>query len=140
MPVLAYGLTLTSPPLPGRLWQRSALTLVHDVLVPVEALAAVGQTGLGDVDGPEHTLVAQVAHEELEADEGEDAQAEDGEDHHIRELLHRLDQGANDGLQAWRAATHVGTQTWEYLLCPLPLPLMNGGCFIIFKFINLIEK
>lgn len=76
------------------------LTLVRDVLVPVEALAAVGQVALGDVDRPDHTLLAQVTHEELETDEGKDAQAENSQDHHVRQLLHRLDQGAHDGLEA----------------------------------------
>lgn len=33
--------------------------------------------------GPPHTLLPKVPHEELEADEGEDAQAEDCEDHDI---------------------------------------------------------
>lgn len=93
----------------------SLLTVVHDVLVPVKALAAVGQVALGDVDWPDHTLVAQVAHEELETDEGKDAQAEDGQDHHIRKLLHRLDQGAHNGLQAWGAATHTRTQTTQVI-------------------------
>lgn len=43
----------------------------------------------------------EVPHEELQADEGKDAQAEDGEDHDIRELLHRLDQRPDDRLQPW---------------------------------------
>ena len=43
----------------------------------------------------------QVAHEELQPDEREHAQTEHGQDHDVRELLHRLDQGAHDGLQAW---------------------------------------
>lgn len=38
--------------------------------------------------GPPHTLVPEVSHEELEANEGKDTQAEDSEDHDIRELLH----------------------------------------------------
>lgn len=76
------------------------LTVVHDVLIPVKALAAVGQVALCDVNWPDHALVAQVAHEELETDEGKDAQAEDSQDHHIRKLLHRLDEGAHNGLQA----------------------------------------
>lgn len=43
----------------------------------------------GAVGGrPAHALLPQVAHEELEADEGKDAQAENSEDHHVRELLH----------------------------------------------------
>lgn len=91
----------------------SLLTFVHDVLIPVKGLAAV--VALGDVDWPEHTLVAQVAHEELETDEGEDAQAEDGQDHHIRKLFHRLDQGTHNGLQAWGAATHTRTQTTQVI-------------------------
>ena len=91
------------------------LTIVHDVVIPVEALAAVGQVNLGGVDRPDHTLVAQVAYEELETDEGKDTQAEDGQDHHIRKLLHRLDQGAYDGLQAWRATTHTRTQTRQVM-------------------------
>lgn len=44
-------------------------------------------------------LLPQQAHEELQADEGEHAEAEDGEDHHVRQLPHRLDQSADDGLQ-----------------------------------------
>lgn len=93
----------------------SLLTIVHDVLIPVKALAAIGQVALGNVDWPDHTLVAQVAHEELETDKGKDTQAEDGQDHHIRKLLHRLDQGAHNGLQAWRAATHTRTQTTQVI-------------------------
>lgn len=59
----------------------------------------------GAVGGrPAHTLLPEVAHEELEADEGEDAQAENREDHHIRELLHRLDQSPHDRLQPWGEA------------------------------------
>lgn len=91
------------------------LTVVHDVLIPVKALAAVGQVAFGGVDWPEDTLLAQVAHEELETDEGKDTQAEDGQDHHIRKLLHRLDQGANNGLEAWRATTHTRTQTMQVM-------------------------
>lgn len=96
--VSAYGLTHATCSLPVHRWPL--LTVVHDVLIPVKALAAVGQVALRDVDRPNHALVAQVAHEELEADEGEDAQAEDSQDHHIRKLLHRLDEGTHDGLQA----------------------------------------
>lgn len=79
---------------------RARLTFVHDVVVPVEVLATVGLVAFCAVDWPENTLVAEVAHEELEADECKDAQAEHGQDHHIRKLLHGLDQGAHDGLQA----------------------------------------
>lgn len=91
------------------------LTIVHDVLVPVKALAAVGQVALCDVNRPDHALVAQVAHEELETDEGEDAQAEDSQDHHIRKLLHRLDECTHNGLQAWGAAAHTHTQSRQVI-------------------------
>lgn len=74
------------------------LTVVVDVLLPVKALAAVVQKSLVKVDRPDHTLLAQVAHEELETNQGKDAQAEDSQDHHVRELLHRLDQGTHNGL------------------------------------------
>lgn len=75
----------------------SSLTFIVDVLIPVKVLRAVG-VDLGHVDRPDHALLAQVSHEELQADEGKDAQAEDGKDHHVRQLLHRLDQGAHNGL------------------------------------------
>lgn len=114
--VPAYGLTHIPTSLPAHRWRSlHLLTIVHDVLIPVKALAAIGQVGLGAVDRPDHTFVAQVAHEELQTDEGEDAQAEDGQDHHVRKLLHRLDQGAHNGLQAWRAATHTRTQTMQVM-------------------------
>lgn len=115
----AYGLTHTLGRSQLTIGEASPLlTVVHDVLIPVKALAAVGQVALCDVDWPDHTLVAQVAHEELETDEGKDAQAEDGQDHHIRKLLHRLDQGAHNGLQAWRAARTQTTQVIQEMLMP----------------------
>lgn len=76
----------------------SVLTIVTDVLIPVKALAAIVQVCFVQIDWPINTLLAQVAHEELETNEGKDTQAEDSQDHHIRKLLHRLDQGTNDGL------------------------------------------
>ena len=44
-------------------------------------------------------LLPQQPHEELQADEGEHAETEDGQDHHVCQLPHRLDQSADDGLQ-----------------------------------------
>lgn len=35
-----------------------------------------------------NTFLPQVSHEELQSDECKDAQTEDGEDHHVSELLH----------------------------------------------------
>lgn len=46
-------------------------------------------------------LLSQETHEELQADEGEHAEAEDGQDHHVGQLPHRLDQSAHNGLQTW---------------------------------------
>ena len=60
-----------------------------------------GHGGVEAVGQAADTLLPQDAHEELQADEGEHAQAEHGQDHHVRQLLHRLDQGPHDGLQAW---------------------------------------
>ena len=62
---------------------------------------AIGAVGAVEYCEVANALVPQVAHEELQADEGKDAEAEDREDHHIGQLLHRLDQGPHDGLQAW---------------------------------------
>lgn len=38
-----------------------------------------------------HTLLPQISHEELQANKCKDTEAEDREDHHVSELLHRLD-------------------------------------------------
>ena len=59
-----------------------------------------------------HALLAQVAHEELQADEGEHTEAEDSEDHDVRQLLDRLDQSPHDGLQAWGRGR--GGKGWEH--------------------------
>ena len=48
------------------------------------------------------TLLPQVAHEELQADEGENTETEDSQDHHVCQLLHGLDQCTHNGLQSWR--------------------------------------
>lgn len=45
------------------------------------------------------TFVLEVALEELQAHQGKDAEAEDGEDGHISQLPHRVDQGPHDDLQ-----------------------------------------
>lgn len=50
--------------------------------------------------GAADTFLPQVPHEELQADEGEHAEAEDGENHDVCQLLYRLNQRADDGLQA----------------------------------------
>lgn len=45
------------------------------------------------------TFVLEVALEELQAHQGKDTQAEDGEDGHVSQLPHRVDQGSHDDLQ-----------------------------------------
>lgn len=74
-------------------------------LVVAEEGGVGGQAAVEAVRRAAHALLPQVSHEELQADEGEDAQAEDSEDHHVSQLLHRLDQSAHDGLQACRRTT-----------------------------------
>lgn len=82
------------------------LTLIVHVLRPVEGGVEAQQACVGVIAAAAvvvndaHALLPQVAHEELQADQGKDAEAEHGENHHVRQLLHRLDQGAHDGLQA----------------------------------------
>ena len=63
--------------------QSDMLTVVHDVLIPLEPFAAIAQIAFGGVDGPDDTLLPQIAHEELQANQGKDTEAEDGEDHYI---------------------------------------------------------
>lgn len=110
----------------------SSLTVIVDVLIPVKVLRAVG-VGLGHVDRPDHALLAQVSHEELQANEGKDAQAEDGKDHHVWQLLHRLDQGAHNGLQAWGGATHTRTKKTMQVIQEMPLPKVHN-CFGVYFF------
>lgn len=52
--------------------------------------------------GPLQAFIPQVAHEELQPDESKDTQTEHSEYHDVRQLLHRLDQGPHDGLQAYK--------------------------------------
>lgn len=46
------------------------------------------------------TFVLEVALEELQAHQGKDTQAEDSENGHVSQLLHRVDQGPHDDLQS----------------------------------------
>ena len=57
---------------------------------------------------PHNTFLTKVSHEELETDQSKDTQAENGQDHDVSELLHRLDEGTNDGLQAWEEGAERG--------------------------------
>lgn len=67
--------------------------------LPDLAVGLHGAVGVVKQREVAHTLVAEVAHEELQADEREDTEAEDCEDHDVGQLLHRLDQSPHDGLQ-----------------------------------------
>ena len=81
------------------------ITGVVDVLVEVEggvigAVEDVNEAAV-EIRRPQDTLLTEVPHEELQTDEGKDTQAEHGQDHDVGQLLHRLDEGPNDGLQTW---------------------------------------
>lgn len=60
-------------------------------LVVAEEGDVGGQAAVDAVGSAADTFLPQIPHEELQADESKDAQAEDGKDHHISQLLHRLD-------------------------------------------------
>lgn len=62
-------------------------------------IGAVG--GVDAVREAADTLLPQQPHEKLKADEGEHAETEDSQDHHVRQLPHRLDQSTDDGLQTY---------------------------------------
>ena len=66
----------------------------------------------GSIGGrPLYTFIPQVAHEQLQPDESKDTQTEHREDHDVRQLLHRLDQGPHDGLQACKENQREGLIT-----------------------------
>ena len=65
--------------------------------------------GVGDPGGPvgrgllgelHDALVPQLAHVHLEREQGEHHEAEHGEGHHLRQLLDRVEEGVDDGLEA----------------------------------------
>lgn len=60
-----------------------------------------------------HALLPQQPHEELQADEGEHAEAEDGQDHHVRQLPHRLDQSAHNGFQTFTEEDRRWNHIWN---------------------------
>lgn len=95
------------PPSPVHTW----VIEVEVQRVPDQAIGLHRTIGAVELSKVTHTLVPQVAHEELKANEGKDAEAEDGEDHHVGQLLHRLDQGSHYCLQAWDSETRLPTDT-----------------------------
>lgn len=48
---------------------------------------------------PRDAFQVQASHEELLTYQGKDAEAKEGEDNHIDQLLHRAQQGPHDDLQ-----------------------------------------
>lgn len=88
--------------------QQQRLTFAAEEILPGAPAPVVADERLGGavrgVDAvPEaaDALLPQQPHEELQADEGEHAQAEDGQDHDVGQLPHRLDQSAHDGFQTF---------------------------------------
>lgn len=61
------------------------------------------------------TLLPQEAHEKLQANQSKHAQTEDGQDHHVRQLLHRLDQSTHDGLQTFMEEKNL-MKLWTVLI------------------------
>ena len=62
-----------------------------------DPVGPVGGGGDGDLH---HTLVPQLTHVDLQGEESEDHQAEHGERHHLRQLLHRVQESVDDRLQS----------------------------------------
>lgn len=88
---------------------QSSLTRIADVLRPVEGVVLQLRAEVDQVRGvfrdivqrSPYALMPQVSHEELQSDQSKHAQTEDRQDHHVWQLLHRLDKSAHDGLQPW---------------------------------------
>lgn len=57
------------------------------------------------------TSLVQTSHEELLTYQGEDAEAKEGQDHHVNKLLHRAQQGPNNDLQTWGGEGQAPTHT-----------------------------
>lgn len=62
---------------------RETPTFIVNILLPVKASGAVLEIALVEVYGPYDTLVSKVPHEELQANQGENTQAEHCQDHHV---------------------------------------------------------
>lgn len=76
-----------------------SLTVIHYVFPPLKG-PVIDYDPLSYVDWPDDTFLPQIPHEELQSNKCKHTKTEDGQNHHVRQLLHRLDQGAHDGLQA----------------------------------------
>lgn len=53
-------------------------------------------------EGPSHTFLTQISHEQLKANKGENGKSEDSQNHDVHHFLHWLDQSAHDGFQTWQ--------------------------------------
>lgn len=74
------------------------------VAMGIVTIVTIGSTDVkGEVSiqqlWDENAFLPQVSHEELEANQGKDTETKDGQDHGISQLLHWLDESADDGLQ-----------------------------------------
>ena len=84
----------------AELWMRVPGAFVPHPVVPrlvcfISPFASTLRFGkVSDADLAEH------AHVDLQAEQGEDGQDEGGEDYHIAQVLHRVDDGTDDSLEA----------------------------------------
>lgn len=58
-------------------------TFIVDIFFPIKAFGAIFQIALVEVYGPHDALVSQVAHEQLQSNQGKHTQAEHCQNHHI---------------------------------------------------------
>lgn len=82
------------------------------------------------------TSLVQIFLKELLTYQGEDAEAKEGQDHHVNKLLHRAQQGPNDDLQTWggkgpgweEAPTHVYSRHRQRAWSECPRPRVPPDC------------
>lgn len=63
--------------------EKGLPTFIVDILFPIKAFGAIFQVAIIEVYGPHNTLVSQVAHEQLQSDQGKHTQAEHCQNHDI---------------------------------------------------------
>lgn len=59
-------------------------------------------SGLGDEGGVADTLLSERALEDLHGEDGEDRQAEHGQQRHLEQHAQRPQHGVHDGPQTWQ--------------------------------------
>lgn len=90
----------------------------EEILLGAPGFVVTDESLSGRVDAvPEapDALLPQQPHEELQTDEGEHAEAEDGQDHHVCQLPHRLDQRAHNGFQTFTEEDGRWNHIWNKL-------------------------